>query len=81
MATNTDKAIYTQFRIKCMECGLHFVVCSWFPERHAMTTLYCPECGQHNAHFYLYRFAVEGYIFQLVPGEASFADRRLPHEQ
>ena len=66
----TEKATYSQLRCKCMACGLHFTVHTWYPERHAVTTLYCPECGQHEARFIVYRATVEGYIFNAVPGAA-----------
>jgi ssDNA-binding Zn-finger/Zn-ribbon topoisomerase 1 len=72
----TTEATYTQLRVKCMKCGLHFIICTWFPEQHAPTTMYCPECGQHpgkrgNGTFSVWQAEVEGFIFQAVPGEAE----------
>jgi len=64
----STEATYTQLRVKCMKCGLHFIVCTWFPEQHATTTMYCPECGQHEGTFYIWQAEVEGFIFQAVPG-------------
>ena len=62
--------MFIQVRAKCMECGLHFTVHTWYPERHVGTTLYCPECGQHEQRFMTWVAEVEGEIFQHVPGDA-----------
>ena len=71
MATpEKDAATYTQYRVKCGECGLHFIICTDHPEQHAVTTMYCPECGQHNGRFVVWQDEVEGFIFQAVPGDA-----------
>ena len=64
----STEATYTQLRVKCMKCGLHFIVCTWSPEQHANTTMYCPECGQHEGTFFIWEAEVEGFIFQAVPG-------------
>jgi len=73
MADNNgqDKATFTQVRVKCMECGLHFTVHTWYPESHTGTTLYCPECGQHEQRFATWVTEVEGQIFEHVPGDAE----------
>lgn len=68
----------TRFAIKCMKCGLHFAVHTEFPERHAITTLYCPECGQHEAKFMLWREELDEPIFMRVPGKAELVDINLP---
>ena len=73
MATETTST-YTQVRAKCMKCGLHFILCSDYPEQHAGTTLYCPECGQHEDCFMVWKAEVEGFIFQAVPGDATEMD-------
>jgi len=54
-----------------MKCGLHFTVHTWYPELHVGTTLYCPECGQHEEQFVTWVAEVEGFIFQHVPGDAE----------
>ena len=54
-----------------MKCGLHFIVCTDYPEQHANTTMYCPECGQHLGKFLVWKAEVEGFIFQAVPGDAE----------
>jgi ssDNA-binding Zn-finger/Zn-ribbon topoisomerase 1 len=76
METET-KAMYTQFRVKCMDCGLHFIVCTDYPDwwakkvvvRERQTPMYCPECGQHKGKFITWKAEVEGFIFQAVPGD------------
>ena len=71
MADTIETSKYTQLKCKCRECGLHFVVCTWKPESHASTTLYCPECGQHDGKYMLWAEEIEGDIFSLVPGNAE----------
>ena len=63
--------MFTQIRVKCMECGLHFTVHTWYPERHVGTTLHCPECCQHEQRFLTWVVEVEGEIFDHVPGDAE----------
>jgi rubredoxin len=65
-------ASYTQFRVKCLSCGLHFIICTDYPETQgsARRTWYCPECGQHRGNFMAWEAKVEGFIFQTVPGDA-----------
>ena len=55
-------------KAKCMACGLHFVVCTWYPENHTGDKLYCPECGQHRSGFLVWHQKMFGFIFQTVPG-------------
>jgi hypothetical protein len=37
---------HEQIPSKCGHCGLHFIVLTWFPDRHDGTSFYCPECGE-----------------------------------
>ena len=69
--TAQTTATYTQFRIKCMSCGLHFIICTDYPERHGMETVYCPECGQHGGGYLIYEAKVPGFIFEAVPGDIT----------
>ena len=70
---------YTQLRMVCRTCNLHFIVCTERPESHGLSTLYCPECGQHDARFIMYEATVPGFIFQSVPGNAEIKDIKLWH--
>ena len=69
--TNDNIESYTQYPVKCTDCGLHFIICTDYPEKHAATTMYCPECGNHKGNFTVWQTEVEGFIFQSVPGEAE----------
>ena len=69
-----DVATYTQCRVKCGECGLHFIICTDYPEQHAVTTMYCPEYGQHTGRFIVWQGVVEGFISQTVPGDAPLVN-------
>ena len=71
MTMNNEIATYTQYPVKCTECGLHFIICTEYPEKHAATTIYCPECGNHKGNFTIWQTEVEGFICQAVPGEAE----------
>ena len=68
---------HTQLKFKCMECGLHFIVCTWYPERHGVMTEYCPECGQDEGRFMMWSEPSELPIFAVVPGNAQVVDIRL----
>ena len=68
---------YTQLRMVCRACNLHFIVCTERPESHGLSTMYCPECGQHDSRFIMYEATVPGFIFQSVPGEAEIKDIKL----
>lgn len=69
---------HTQLKMKCLECGLHFVICTWYPEKHGVATAHCPECGQHDRRFIMWREESEDFIFQVVPGKAAIAGFGLP---
>jgi hypothetical protein len=64
-------ATYTRIKAKCLNCSLHFVLCSWYPERHSAKSLYCPECGQHQGQFIVWTERVSGSVVQEVPGNAT----------
>ena len=66
---NNDST-YTRIKAKCLNCSLHFVLCSWHPERHTAASLFCPECGQHEGQFMLWTERVSGAVVQEVPGNA-----------
>lgn len=66
-----DGETYTRIKAKCMACSLHFVICTWYPENHTEQSLYCPECGQHQGRFLVWREKVTGFIFNEVPGHAD----------
>lgn len=62
---------YTMVKAQCFSCHLHFVVCTWYPERHARETLHCPECGQHDGNFIMWYQRMFGFIFETVPGRGQ----------
>jgi len=61
---------HTQVKCKCAACQLHFIVCTWHPEKHSAKSLYCPECGQCVGKFTVWSEAVPQPIFTVVPGAA-----------
>jgi predicted RNA-binding Zn-ribbon protein involved in translation (DUF1610 family) len=62
---------YWQVKVKCLSCGLHFILCTWQPERHTLASLWCPECGEHKRRFVIWLEELDGFIYQAVPGDAS----------
>ncbi len=51
---------------KCLNCGLHFIVCSWEAKK---DDLMCPECGQKK--FIEWLTETDQHIFQIVPGDSQ----------
>ncbi len=80
MAKQENGASYFQHRIKCMACGLHYVVCSDFAEwplqgttrdmkiGEATGIVWCPECGVPGKKLVYGPVETKGFIFQIVPG-------------
>jgi len=76
---------YYQHPIKCMNCGLHFLVCSDYKEwpdkgttrdlmlGEATGLTYCPECGDTSSKLIYEPKEIDGFIFQAVPGESEGA--------
>ena len=69
---------YWQHRIKCLKCGLHFIVCSdhegWPFEGttgEATGLIHCPECSSVGPKL-VAKVKVGGFIAQAVPGDADF---------
>lgn len=72
--------MFYQHRIKCMDCGLHFIACSdyenWPNEGttreqkvgEATGHVYCPECGSTGRKMMYAPVKMDGFIFQFVPG-------------
>ena len=53
-------------KIKCRNCGLHFIVCSWTESKEK---LYCPECKGTSSFRWI--DSTEEEIFQFVPGTSK----------
>jgi DNA-directed RNA polymerase subunit RPC12/RpoP len=62
---------YSLIKCKCMNCSLHFIICTWHPETHTRESITCPECGNKKGNFIKWRETVFGFIFELVPGNAN----------
>lgn len=74
-----ESSSFINVKVKCLRCGLHFILCTWEPERHRAATIHCPECGQHHGHFMVWQAVPEEeLIFQLVPGEDALVEMRIP---
>ena len=58
------------FRIKskCLCCNLHFVLYSWYENRHQTANLVCPECHKIGGVLILRREQVAGEICFEMPG-------------
>jgi len=62
---------HIRLKAKCLDCGLHFIVCTWYQEKHSKETLHCPECGQHDGDFLTWAEAIAEPIWGTVPGQSS----------
>jgi hypothetical protein len=51
-------------KFKCLNCRLHFIVCSWYKE---IASVYCPECGKKDDNIHWIE-EVDQPIFKFVPG-------------
>lgn len=67
-------ATYTQKKIKCLNCSLHFIICTWEKNKHKSNSICCPECGQKKGLFLVWTQQKFGFIFQDVPGYAMLYD-------
>ena len=73
---------YFQHPVKCLACGLHFVVCSDYedwPDKgttrdlnlgEATGVIYCPECGNTEQKILWGPRNPDGFIFEEVPGSS-----------
>ena len=79
---------YYQHPIKCLNCGLHFIVCSDYEDwpdhgttreqiiKEATGLIYCPECGQIGQRGF------SGKMIQWLPRETEgFIFQAVPGEQ
>jgi hypothetical protein len=78
--TETDafRTAFTMLKCKCLKCGLHFELCTWYPERHSDSTIYCPECGHRGEGMMLWQEHVNQPISETVPGRAQLVQCKPP---
>lgn len=62
---------YSLIKCKCLNCSLHFVLCTWQPELHSRDSITCPECGEKNGNLIVWKQNTFGFIFELVPGNSK----------
>ena len=62
---------FTMVKCKCLPCGLHFVLCTWYPERHSTATIFCPECGRRGGGMLIWHEHVDAPVSDFVPGTAQ----------
>ena len=67
-------AKFIEKKVKCLSCGLHFSIYSWYADAHYACSLHCPECGQSEGHFIIWAQHNFGFISDKVPGYASSWD-------
>lgn len=67
-------ATYTQKKVKCLNCSLHFIICTWDKDKHDSSSICCPECGQNKGLFLVWTQQKFGFIFEDVPGNAMLYD-------
>jgi len=71
-----------EYRIKCSNCGLHYVVLSWSEVHEQWATEhkggFCPECGIPGAKFVWGPVETERQIFEAVPGIIGVEEEPMP---
>lgn len=60
--------MHYQFRLKCMVCHLHYIVCSWKEDWLEKNKSTCPECGQEGSSLPLRLAKMDQEIYEVVPG-------------
>jgi DNA-directed RNA polymerase subunit RPC12/RpoP len=70
----TEEAKFIRIKTKCLDCGLHFIICTWHSEKHNQDTIHCPECGQHDGNYLVWSEEAEGMISDDVPGDTELDD-------
>lgn len=71
------------FRIKhqCLNCDSSYIICTQYPEKVKIDTVYCPECG-NNGTSIAYAEIAEGDVEDEIPGETpESAYGKNIHEQ
>jgi hypothetical protein len=72
---------FTMLKCRCLKCRLHFILCTWHPERHSNVTIHCPECGQRGEGLVLWQEHVNQPISATVPGNAQPVTGTLPRRE
>lgn len=67
----SSQARFTEVKVRCLACSLHFVIYTWYPERHSAATITCPECENSGTGLMIWRQREFGFIFERVPGSAG----------
>ena len=64
--------MHTQIKVKCIDCGLHFVICTWNRDQWIKIPprkIYCPECGKNDRQL-IWSEDSQQEINNVVPGNA-----------
>lgn len=73
MSENGERIMHFQWRIKCLNCSLHFIVLSEDEEWVEGRPVFCPECGSEDSggggHFIYWKpVPSTRFIYEIVPG-------------
>ncbi|HEY7421496.1 MAG TPA: hypothetical protein VH541_05755 [Gaiellaceae bacterium] len=70
-----------EYRLKCLNCGLHYSVYSWvrWADKNELGG-FCPECGIRGHKLVHGPVIRSEFIFQLVPGEAELTAMTRPED-
>jgi hypothetical protein len=64
---------HLQFKCKCLGCGLHFSVCSWYKDWvKKVEKITCPECSQKKVMVLATRSS-DKQIYEEVPGMGNIS--------
>ena len=71
MAVELNEKIHSghlQYKFKCLNCGLHFIVYSEYHDWKEKAGKFCPECGKNDKTMLLTTEKSSKFIFELVSG-------------
>jgi len=69
LLATSDK--FSMIKCKCQKCSLHFILFTWYPDKHNANNITCPECKCDNGRFDVWKEKVFRQIFEHVPGNAK----------
>ena len=69
--TLPDLGIFTLVKVKCLACGLHFIVCTEYPDNTRFTLFTVLNVVTHDGRYLVWQEPGRGFIFQHVPGKAA----------
>ncbi len=62
---------HVQLKLRCLKCRLHFIILTENPKAHDRRSIICPECGQKEGKYMMWREDSDLPIFRFVPRDSK----------